>query len=266
MVLVDFWAYSCINCQRAIAHTNAWYQEYQKNGLVVVGVHTPEYAFEHVPANVESGAARLHIAYPVALDNGYSTWDAFGNNSWPASYLIDATGEVRHVSIGEGDYGGDESLIRQLLTAAHPGVALAKATDVPDRTPTDPNETPELYLGADRALGVANGPLRSGTQSFELPGSVPADEFALGGTWSVGSQALTSGGRAAMELNFSADDVYLDVGGTGTVTAAFEGRTTTFKVSGAPNIYTVVGGGGVRSGTLKLTFSPGLSAYSFTFG
>ncbi|WP_327289991.1 cytochrome c biogenesis protein DipZ [Streptomyces sp. NBC_01198] len=266
VVLVDFWAYSCINCQRAIAHTNAWYQEYQKNGLVVVGVHTPEYAFEHVPANVESGAARLHIAYPVALDNGYSTWDAFGNNSWPASYLIDATGEVRHVSIGEGDYGGDESLIRQLLTAAHPGVALAKATDVPDRTPTDPNETPELYLGADRALGVANGPLRSGTQSFELPGSVPADEFALGGTWSVGSQALTSGGRAAMELNFSADDVYLDVGGTGTVTAAFEGRTTTFKVSGAPNIYTVVGGGGVRSGTLKLTFSPGLSAYSFTFG
>jgi cytochrome c biogenesis protein CcdA/thiol-disulfide isomerase/thioredoxin len=266
VVLVDFWAYSCINCQRAIAHTNAWYQDYQKDGLVVVGVHTPEYAFEHVPANVKAGAARLHIAYPVALDNGYSTWNAFGNNSWPASYLIDATGEVRHVAIGEGDYSGDESLIRQLLTAAHPGVGLPKATGVPDRTPTDPNQTPELYLGADRAQGVANGPLRSGTHAFTLPGSVPADEFALGGTWSAGGQALTSGGQAAMELNFSANDVYLDVGGTGTVTATFAGRTTTFTVSGAPNIYTMVGGGSAQRGTLKLTFSPGLSAYSFTFG
>jgi cytochrome c biogenesis protein CcdA/thiol-disulfide isomerase/thioredoxin len=266
VVLVDFWAYSCINCQRAIAHTEAWYQAYQKDGLVVVGVHTPEYAFEHDAGNVKAGAKRLHITYPVALDNDYGTWNAFGNNSWPASYLIDATGKVRHVAIGEGDYSGDESLIRQLLTAAHPGAELPETTDVPDATPTDPNQTPETYLGAERAQGVANGPLHSGAHTFTLPASVPTDEFALGGTWSVSDESLTSGPKATMDLHFSADDVYLDVGGTGTVTATFGGTTKTFKISGAPNIYTVVGGKSVQQGTLKLTFSPGLSAYSFTFG
>ncbi|WP_329134782.1 cytochrome c biogenesis protein DipZ [Streptomyces sp. NBC_01476] len=266
VVLIDFWAYSCINCQRAIAHTEAWYRAYRDAGLVVIGVHTPEYAFEHVPANVKAGAARLHITYPVALDNDYATWNAFGNDSWPASYLIDSTGEVRHVAIGEGDYGGDESLIRQLLTAARPGADLPETTDVPDRTPTDPDQTPETYLGAQRAQGIANGPLDSGARSFTLPASVPPDEFALGGSWVVADEDLTSGPGATMELNFAADDVYLDVGGTGEVTATFAGKTKTFTIAGAPDIYTVVGGAAEQHGVLKLTFSPGLSAYSFTFG
>nr|WP_202451700.1 cytochrome c biogenesis protein CcdA [Streptomyces sp. SID4948] len=266
VVLVDFWAYSCINCQRAIAHTEAWYRAYEKAGLVVIGVHTPEYAFEHEAANVKAGAARLHITYPVALDNKYDTWNAFGNNSWPASYLIDSTGEVRHVAIGEGDYTGDEALIRQLLTAAHPGADLPESTDVPDRTPADPNQTPEMYLGSERAQGIANGPLNNGDRHFTLPASLDPDEFALGGGWKVAGEDLTSGAQATMELNFNADDVYLDVGGTGTVTATFGGRTKTFKISGAPDIYTVVDATTPGQGLLKLTFSPGLNAYSFTFG
>ena len=151
VVLVDFWAYSCINCQRAITHVTAWYSDYKKDGFVVIGVQTPEYAFEHVASNVAAGARRLHITYPVALDDHYTTWNNYGNDSWPADYLIDSTGTVRYVSIGEGNYPQTESLIRQLLTAAHPGVHLPPPTQVADTTPTSPDQTPETYLGAARA-------------------------------------------------------------------------------------------------------------------
>lgn len=269
VVLVDFWAYSCINCQRAISHVEAWYQNYAADGLVVIGVHTPEYAFEHVASNVQAGAARLHITYPVALDNDYKTWNDFGNDSWPAEYLVDATGQVRHVAIGEGDYAQTESLIRQLLTAAHPALALPAATDVRDTTPTNADQTPETYLGAERAntfAGNSAGSLIDGTDTYSYPASLPANTFALAGGWTVADESITSGAGAGIKLNFDADDVYLDVGGTGTVTATFDGKTTTYPVSGAPDIYTVVSGTTARSGTLTLTFSPGLSAYSFTFG
>jgi cytochrome c biogenesis protein CcdA/thiol-disulfide isomerase/thioredoxin len=265
VVLVDFWAYSCINCQRAIPHVQAWYSTYQKYGLVVVGVHTPEYAFEHVPGNVAAGAGRLHITYPVALDNDYTTWNNFTNQSWPAEYLIDATGEVRHVAIGEGDYGNTESLIRQLLTAAHPGVQLPIAPHLPDATPTE-QQTPETYLGSLRANTFVLGQLTPGTRTFAYPAALPQDQFALTGGWSVSEERITAGKGAGIQLNFAAREVYLDVGGTGTVTATLNGRTTSYAVSGAPNIYTVVGGRTPSHGILTLTLSPGLDAYSFTFG
>ncbi len=114
VVLIDFWAYSCINCQRAIPHVVDWYNRYKDDGFVAIGVHTPEYAFERVPGNVASGAAALHIAYPVALDNDYTTWNNYQNLYWPAEYLIDADGNVRHTKFGEGDYDGTEKLIREL--------------------------------------------------------------------------------------------------------------------------------------------------------
>jgi cytochrome c biogenesis protein CcdA/thiol-disulfide isomerase/thioredoxin len=266
VVLVDFWAYSCINCQRAIEHVQAWYQTYRDSGLVVVGVHTPEYAFEHVPGNVAAGARRLHVTYPVALDNDYRTWDAFSNDSWPAEYLIDVTGEIRHVAIGEGEYGVTEALIRQLLTAAHPGIALPLGGGVPDTTPTDLGQTPETYLGAQRANSFAGGPLTPGTHTFGYPPALGNDQFALTGTWTVAGERLTAGPGAGMELNFTAREVYLDVGGTGTVAATLDGRATSYAIGGAPDIHTVVTGTGPRRGTLVLTFSAGLDAYSFTFG
>jgi cytochrome c biogenesis protein CcdA/thiol-disulfide isomerase/thioredoxin len=269
VVLVDFWAYSCINCQRAIAHVQAWYADYKADGLVVIGVHTPEYAFEHVASNVAAGASRLHITYPVALDNNYTTWNNFGNESWPADYLIDATGEVRYVSLGEGDYPTTESLIRQLLTAAHPGVKLPSGTDVPDITPTDPDQTAETYLGSNRADSYAQGgSLTAGTQTFAYPSSVPDNEFALTGTWAVAGESLTSTKNAGIKLNFEANQVYLDVGGTGTITATVDGKTTSYPVSGAPDIYTLVNTTTrqPQQDTLTVTLSPGLSAYSFTFG
>ena len=120
MVLVDFWTYSCINCQRTLPHVEAWYRRYAADGLVVVGVHTPEFAFEHVVSNVRSAVRQFGITYPVAVDNSYDTWNAYGNEYWPADYLIDASGQVRYESFGEGGYGQTEAAIRQLLVDANP--------------------------------------------------------------------------------------------------------------------------------------------------
>ena len=174
VVIVDFWAYSCINCQRELPHVEAWYKDYAADGLEVVGVQTPEYAFEHVPSNVLAGARRLGLTFPVALDNSYDTWNAYDNQSWPAGYIIDATGQIRHVSIGEGDYTQEEQIIRQLLLAAHPGIALPPATSVPDTTPDDPNQSPETYLGAERVQSTSTAPTTRPTRSF-VPRLAPGE-------------------------------------------------------------------------------------------
>ena len=148
MVLVDFWTYSCINCQRALPHVEGWYNDYKNDGLVVVGVSAPEFAFEHVVSNVESAAGSLGIDYPVAVDDNLATWDAYNNEYWPAEYLIDPTGIVRAYDFGEGGYSSMEDNIRMLLTAN--GVTdLPARTDVPDKTPTN-DITPESYVGDER--------------------------------------------------------------------------------------------------------------------
>jgi cytochrome c biogenesis protein CcdA/thiol-disulfide isomerase/thioredoxin len=269
VTLVDFWAYSCINCQRAIPHVEAWYSSYQADGLQVIGVRTPEYAFEHVASNVAAGAKRLHITYPVALDNNYTTWNNFSNDSWPEEYLIDASGLVRHVAIGEGEYPTTEALIRQLLTAANPAVVLPPATEVADTTPSNNDQTAESYLGSERANSNANtstNALTNGTKTFSYPSTVPNDEFGLTGTWTVAAESITSGSNAGIKLNFDASDVYLDVGGTGTISATVDGRTTTIPVSGAPDIYTVASSTSPERATVTISLSAGLAAYSFTFG
>ncbi len=266
VVLLDFWAYSCINCQRAITHDTAWYSAYHAAGLEIIGVHTPEYAFEQVAANVAAGAKRLGIRYPVALDNDYTTWNNYGNNSWPAEYLIDSTGTVRYVSIGEGDYGGTENLIRQLLSAAHPGVPLPASTQVRDTTPSNPSQTRETYLDASRADNFAGGALVAGTHTFSYPAAVDEDTFALTGTWTIGSQNLIALDGAGIRLNYDAAEIYLDVGGTGTITATVDSRSTTQTVSGAPNIYRLLDRSTTERGLLTVTVSPGLNVYSFTFG
>jgi cytochrome c biogenesis protein CcdA/thiol-disulfide isomerase/thioredoxin len=265
VVLVDFWAYSCINCQRELPHVEAWARAYASDGLEVVGVHTPEYAFEHVPTNVAAGVRRLGLTFPVALDNSYSTWNAYDNQSWPAAYLIDASGQIRHVSIGEGDYGGEEQLIRQLLNAAHPGITLPRATDVPDTTPEDSAQTPETYLGAERQQGY-HGSTPYATGRFTAPATLPANSFALAGAWTIGQESITAGQGAGITLAFHASKVYLDVGGTGTLTVSAGGTSKVIRVSGAPDIYTVATEQLAGDGTVTIRLSPGLQAYSFTFG
>src|SRR5262249_50475967 len=144
VVLIDFWTYSCINCLRTLPHLKALDAAYRRQGLRLVGVHTPEFAFEHVPSNVERATHELGVRYPVALDNGYKTWDAWSNQYWPAEYLIDARGHVRHYHFGEGEYGHTEQLIRDLL-----GTRGFRARAVADTTPTEA-ATPESYLGYER--------------------------------------------------------------------------------------------------------------------
>jgi cytochrome c biogenesis protein CcdA/thiol-disulfide isomerase/thioredoxin len=265
VVLIDFWAYSCINCQRELPHVEAWAKNYASDGLEVVGVHTPEYAFEHVPSNVAAGVRRLGLTFPVALDNSYDTWNAYDNQSWPAAYLIDATGQIRHVSIGEGDYTGEEQLIRQLLSAAHPGLTLPPPTDVPDTTPDDPEQTPETYLGAEREQGYG-GRTAYATGQFAEPATLPANTFGLSGAWTIGQESITAGKGAGITLAFHASDVYLDVGGTGTLTVSADGTSKVIRVSGAPDIYTVATEQSAGDGTVTIRLSPGLQAYSFTFG
>ncbi len=213
VVLIDFWAYSCINCQRAIPHVEGWYQAYRDKGFEVMGVHTPEYAFEKVTGNVEKGAADLGITYPVALDNSYATWTNYRNHYWPAEYLIDADGVVRHTKFGEGDYDGTEKLIRELISDAHKGVALPAAVGAPDTTP-QVGLTPETYFGVGKVANYAgNGTYDEGRSVFSLPQKLPDDSFALQGPWQLDYQGATADGDASsIELNYRAKNVYIVVG------------------------------------------------------
>jgi cytochrome c biogenesis protein CcdA/thiol-disulfide isomerase/thioredoxin len=267
VVLVDFWTYSCINCQRSLPHVEAWYSRYHAYGLDVIGVHSPEFAFEHVVSNVVTAAKQLGVHYPIAIDNNLATFNAYKNDFWPADYLIDATGQVRNVEDGEGNYGATESDIRQLLVAADPKVHLPPPTGVPNRTPVN-QLTPESYLGYKYGFqNLANSsitPDRPATYSF--PAALPEDFLALAGTWTSGSEDLTAGTGAQIELAFMADDVYLVLGGSGTLEVSVNGRhTQTITVAGIPRLYTLVHGS-YQTATVSLRASPGIQAYDFTFG
>ncbi len=268
VVLVDFWTYSCINCQRSLPHVEAWYRDYARDGLVVVGVHTPEFAFEHVVSNVRSQAAALGVRYPVAIDDDYATWNAYDNEYWPAEYLIDAQGDVRHVSFGEGDYSTTEKLIRQLLRDARPGLRLPAATDVPNLTPSG-ELSPETYVGYQRLqyLDPMGAVADDVAAQYQFPATLPAGYMGLSGTWTVHAEEATAGGRAQLELSFLAKDVYLVMGGSGTVDVSVNGRhTQTVKVGGIPRLYTLYQTGPTKLGQLLLHLSPGVQAYDFTFG
>ena len=267
VVLIDFWAYSCINCQRAIPHVEGWYKAYQDDGFEVIGVHTPEYAFEKVTGNVKMGAADIGITYPIALDNSYSTWTNYRNKYWPAEYLIDASGVVRHVSFGEGDYAGTEKLIRQLISTARPGVRLPPAVDAPDTTPAG-GLTPETYFGVGKMVNYAGGGVYDkGQANFTFPAALPNDTFALQGPWTLDYQGATADtDSSSIKLNYHAKNVYLVVGGTGNLTVTRDGKTTTVPVSGPPTSRQIVGGKDVARGLLDVRLDKGLQVFSFTYG
>jgi cytochrome c biogenesis protein CcdA/thiol-disulfide isomerase/thioredoxin len=268
VVLVDFWTYSCINCQRTLPHVEAWYSRYAKDGFVVVGVHTPEFAFEHVVSNVIAQSAALGVHYPVAVDDNYATWNAYDNEYWPADYLIDAQGNVRHVAFGEGDYSTTEKLIRTLLADAHPGLALPPPTNVPDRTPTG-ELSPETYVGYDRLqyLVPSTDVVENAPSAYQFPASLPLGAMGLSGTWTEHAEEATAGPHAELELGFLAQDVYLVMGGQGSVSVSINGKhRQTIQVAGIPRLYTLYSANAVTSGTMLLQMSPGVQAYDFTFG
>ena len=262
VVLVDFWTYSCINCLRTLPHLEAWDRAYRRDGLVIVGVHTPEFAFEHVVSNVRNAVHKLGVRYPVAIDDGYHTWDAYQNNAWPAEYLIDRNGHVREIRAGEGDYDGTEEKIRALL--GMPGTQLAS---VKDKTPTHLT-TPESYLGwerLDRYGGSTILPDRA--NGYHFPAALPLNELAYSGIWKVERQRIDAVHAARLRLHFVAQNVYLVLGGTGRVQVLVDGKTVrTIPISGISRLYTLLHYPQEREGQLELRFTPGISAYAFTFG
>ena len=280
VVLVDFWTYSCINCIRTLPYVEGWYQKYAADGLVVVGVHAPEFAFEHDTANVTAAIARFGITYPVAQDNEFKTWGAYNNNYWPADYLIDAGGHIRETHFGEGDYAKTEASIRALLAEAG-STALPTPGSSAAAPPFGNGQTPETYLGSDRSNSLAGrGSAPAGTGKFDLPGQLPDDTFALRGTFDVQPQYIivtTTGDQ--LEISFQARDVYLVMaadstvpvtvkvtganGDQGTEDVAADGSLTV----GPARLYHLVHLSTAARGTVTITFNaPGARAYAFTFG
>jgi cytochrome c biogenesis protein CcdA/thiol-disulfide isomerase/thioredoxin len=262
VVLIDFWTYSCVNCLRTLPHLKAWYDTYHSQGLEIIGVHTPEFAFEHVASNVKAAVKRLGIPYPVVQDNNYATWDAYGNQYWPAEYLIDKNGHIRHTNFGEGDYSGTESLIRQLL-----GVKGKLAPSVPDLTPTDLT-TPESYLGYERLARYEGSPTPKPNHfaTYTFPNTLDQNDLAYSGSWNVQSQRIVAGPNARLRLSYTGEHVYLVLGGHGTVQKLIDGKPAgTVKVN-AYKLYTLHSTTAPEQGLLELRFTPGVQAYAFTFG
>jgi thiol-disulfide isomerase/thioredoxin len=262
VVLVDFWTYSCVNCLRTLPHVEAWDRAYRRAGLVVVGVHTPEFAFEHVPSNVRGAVRKLGVRYPVALDNDYGTWNAYQNQYWPADYLVDRAGYLRDVHFGEGNYAETERKIRSLL-----GEHLTRSlTDVADRTPRD-LATPESYLGYERLDRFA-GQVRPDVEAaYSFPRALPQNELAYAGRWKVEAQRAVARRDARLRLHFHAQHVYLVLGGTGRVRILLNGkRVRDVRVAGLPRLYTLLDFLAVRDGILELRVSRGVAGYAFTFG
>jgi thiol-disulfide isomerase/thioredoxin len=265
VVLVDFWTYSCINCLRTLSHLEAWDARYRKAGLAIVGVHTPEFAFEHDLGNVRRAVKRLGIRYPVALDNDYATWNAYLNEFWPAEYLIDARGHLRGAHFGEGRYDETEHEIRTLLASRD--AELPRPTAMPDRTPSG-LVTAETYLGYGHGLPTYLGSEIHPNRFFRYRPHAPLPESSVtyGGLWNIGKEQIVSGLGASIRLHFRARDVYVVLGGRGRVTTLVGGRRTGAIDVDGYRLYTAVEGTKIRQGLLELRFPPGIGAYSFTFG
>jgi thiol-disulfide isomerase/thioredoxin len=270
VVLVDFWTYTCINCVRTLPYLKAWDRKYADDGLVIVGVHTPEFTFEREPGNVLDAIKREGLRYPVAQDNGYKTWEAYGNQYWPAKYLIDARGHVRYTHFGEGEYETTEGNIRTLLRDA--GRAnLGGAAQATAQVPSD-LATPETYLGSARAERFLPEPPQPGTNTYEAPPvDLPESHFALDGRWTVDGESATAGPGASIRASVSGKRVFLVMASRGDrprkVDVLLNGkRHRTVTVRGQ-RLYTLVSLPRMQRGVpLELRFDAGVSGYAFTFG
>lgn len=292
VVLIDFWTYSCINCLRSIPYVRAWHDRYKADGLVVIGVHAPEFAFERELANVKTAVADLGILYPVALDNDWHLWRALKNNYWPAHYFIDALGRVRYYHHGEGRYEESERVIRQLLTeAGHPPSAPmsgAKVTQAAEMAAAFSKlKSPETYIGHARAANFASpgGQANDKAKNYAIPPSLATNQWALGGVWVVGAQAAASQSAGArIAFRFHARDLHLVLGpAPGVKPVRFrmtiDGRAPgadaggdvrpdgSGQISGERLYQLVRQNGEVKDRTFEIEFlDPGVRAFAFTFG
>ena len=241
-VLVQFWTYTCINWLRTLPWIRAWAQRYRDDGLTVIGVHTPEFAFEHDLDNVRRATEQMRIGYPVAVDNDYRVWDAFANHYWPALYLVDAEGRVRHHHFGEGDYEFSEVVIRRLLAGSgigpdgmdddgadrlDPGVAVVEAEGAEVPADWDDLGSGENYLGAERTENFASpgGVVPGVPHQYSAPARLRLNQWALSGTWTIGEgSARLDEGSGCLTCRFHARDVHLVMG------PSSPGRAVPFRV------------------------------------
>jgi cytochrome c biogenesis protein CcdA/thiol-disulfide isomerase/thioredoxin len=293
VVMVDFWTYSCINCLRALPFVESWYEKYKDHGLVVIGVHAPEFAFEKDPNNVRRAVADLKITYPVALDNDYAIWQAFNNQYWPAHYFIDATGRIRGHHFGEGNYDESEQTLRKLLTDAGqtdlppPGMGSAKAVGVQAPPDEAHDQSPETYVGYRRAENFASpgGFSQDQPHRYSAPAALKLNQWALNGSWNVDPEKAVLGTvPGKIEFRFYARDLHLVLGPSsdgkpvrfrvlldGAAPAANHGADTDSSGAGAidqQRLYQLIRQtGDVREHVFSIEFlDPGVQAYSFTFG
>ena len=276
VVLVDFWTYSCINCIRTLPYLKSWDKKYRDKGLVIVGVHSPEFEFEKNIDNVRAAVSRFGIHYPVALDSDLSTWVNFHNQYWPAHYLIDKQGRVVYTHFGEGDYGITEDNIRYLL-GLKGEVAPMRA-----EAPYDSGQTPETYLGYGRAERYADeGVVRQDAPAhYSFPKSLSRHAWALNGMWSIGGQRITAGKGASLRLHFHARKVFLVLGSASGKpvearltlngrplgeSAGSDARGGVVHIDGH-RLYELVDQKSAKDGLLQIDADPGLEAYAFTFG
>lgn len=282
VVLIDFWTYSCINCVRTLPELINWYNRYHDKGLVIIGVHSPEFEFEKNPAHVKTAIAQYHIPYPVALDSRYGTWQSFHNHYWPAQYLIDQNGNVVYQKFGEGNAEITEHNILSLLSLPTYHITMNEKST---RSDYDVLQTPELYLGSSRAkeyegsVAIEKGLL----VEYAFPALLPKDAWSLSGAWTVEKDRILSGGNnAAIRLHFFAGKVYAvmgnDTGKPISVTLFYNGAPMPEQFSGkdVKNGRVLVSEHGLYElfstkesdvGIMTLQVSePGLAMYTFTFG
>ena len=261
VVLIDFWTYSCINCLRTLPYIREWDDRYRAAGLTIVGVHTPEFAFERVESNVRQNVKKLKLRYPVAMDNDFGTWGAWHNQYWPAKYLIDRKGHVRFYHFGEGEYGKTEDAIRTLLGSDAPA-----ASGLEDKSPHG-QVTPESYLGYKRLDRNGGDQVEQDkAHGYTFPRGLLDNELAFGGVWTVEDERAIAGLSAGLRLQYRARDVYLVLTGKGSVQVLVDGKPErTVPVSG-DRLYTLVERKESGDHLLELRFSPGVAAYAFTFG
>jgi cytochrome c biogenesis protein CcdA/thiol-disulfide isomerase/thioredoxin len=280
VVLIDFWTYTCINCIRTFPQLKAWDAKYRADGLTIIGVHTPEFPFEKDAGNVRDAIAQNGIRYPVAQDNEYATWNAYSNQYWPAHYLIDASGQVRYVHFGEGEYAKTESAIRSLLSEAGDG-GLGGMANAPVQTPTG-LATPETYLGASRAERFVNGPIREGVHDYGSggPADLPPDHLAYRGRWGLAQHGAVAGPGARLFLSFRAREVYLVLGSperTRRMEVLLDGRPIGPSLAGPDvkggtvairrqRLYRLVSLPTSGDHELELRPAAGTRGYAFTFG
>jgi cytochrome c biogenesis protein CcdA/thiol-disulfide isomerase/thioredoxin len=280
VVLVDFWTYTCINCIRTLPYLKAWDAAYRGRGLTIVGVQTPEFAFEHDAGNVANAIGQFGLRYPVVQDNNMGTWNAYGNQYWPADYLIDARGRVRYASFGEGDYDKTETAIRALLAEA--GYAVAGRGHPSGVIVPSQKATPETYLGTARAQGWLSAP-KAGRHDYGPPatGELSLNEFALSGAWDISEQPATAVSSAGIDVEFQAKNVYLVLSSPGgqplPVQVLLDGHPIATADAGADvhagvvtvrgqRLYTLVSLPRSERHHLSLRVAGGISAYAFTFG